>query len=282
MTFVVTPVGGLGLPGRDPKTVVNVHECQLLHPDLLVLYESLDLDLQGISRVRLQLGSDGAQMLILTVTEDAAPELEADFPASINLILPSNEPVNLIGDSHSHYTIAGRPFRVTAGSFVRPNIEQIPNLVSAVQDLLDLRDGEKALDLYAGVGIFSAALAPRAELVTLVESYPPAVTDADLNLGDFDNVDVIEGGVEIVLDSLDERYDVAVIDPPSSGVPGVVIDNLTRLGVTRLVYVSDDPTTLGRDTRRLAKAGYRMVATQPIDLSPQTYYVDTVALYKNT
>jgi tRNA/tmRNA/rRNA uracil-C5-methylase (TrmA/RlmC/RlmD family) len=61
-----------------------------------------------------------------------------------------------------------------------------------------------------------------------------------------------------------------------------VIDELSRLGVGRFVYVSDDPATLARDTRRLVKAGYRLVTTQPIDLSPQTYYVDTVALYKNT
>lgn len=282
MTFVVTPDGKLGLPGRDPKTVVTAHECQLLHPDLLALYESLDLDLTGISRVRLQLGSDGAQMLILTVTEDAAPELEADFPASVNLILPSNEPVNLIGESHSRYDIGGRVVRVTAGGYIRPNIEQIPNLVGAVESLLDPRDGENVLDLYAGVGIFSAALARRAALVTLVESYPPAATDADLNLKDFDNVDVIEGGVETVLESLDERYDAAVIDPPSNGVAGVVIDELARLGVKRLIYVSDDPAALARDTQRLEKAGYRLVVAQPVDLSPQTYYIDTVALYKNT
>lgn len=282
MTFVVTPDGRLGIPGRDPKAIVTHHECQLLHPDLLVLYDSLDLDLTGISRVRLQLGHDGAQMLIFTVTEDAAPELEADFPASINLILPSNEPVNLIGESHSRYVLNGRTVRVTAGSYIRPNVDQIPNLVDALESLLDLTDGERVLDLYAGVGIFSAALARRAALVTLVESYPPAVTDADLNLSDFDNVDVIEGGVETVLESLDENYDAAVIDPPSNGVPGAVINELKRLQVERIVYVSDDPATLARDSRRLAKAGYKLVVAQPIDLSPQTYYVDTLALYKNT
>jgi 23S rRNA (uracil1939-C5)-methyltransferase len=282
MTFAVTHDGKLGLPGRDPKAIVTDHECQLLHPDLLSLYDSLDLDLTGISRVRLQVGSDGAQMLILTATEDAAPDLEADFPASVNLILPSNEPVNLIGESHSRYDTGGRTMRVTAGSYIRPNVEHIPNLINAVETMLELQEGEKALDLYAGVGIFSAALARRARLVTLVESYPPAVTDADLNLSDFNNVDVIEGGVETVLESLDEAYDAAVIDPPSNGVPGAVIDQLRRLGVKRIVYVSDDPATLARDSRRLAKAGYRLVAAQPVDLSPQTYYIDTVALYKNS
>lgn len=282
MTFLVTPDGKLGLPGRDPKRIVTTHECQLLHPELLALYDNLDLELEGISRVRLQIGSDGAKMLMLTVIEEAAPELEADFPASVNLILPSNEPVNLIGDAHSRYDVGNRSFRVTAGSYIRPNIPQLTNLAQTVDSLLNVQPDEQVLDLYAGVGIFSAKLAARAARVTLVESYPPAVTDADENLSDFDNVDVFEGGVESVLESLDEPYHAAVIDPPSSGVPGKVIDRLARLGVKRLVYVSDDPGTLARDTRRLEKAGYRLVTVQPIDLSPQTYYVDSVALYINT
>jgi 23S rRNA (uracil1939-C5)-methyltransferase len=246
------------------------------------LYESLDLELEGISRVRLQMGSDGAQMLILTMAEDAAPELESDFPASVNLILPSNEPMNLIGDSHSLYDVGGRSFRVTAGSYIRPNVAQLSNLVSGVMSFLKLRGTEKVLDLYAGVGMFSAALAPRAQQVTLVESFPPAVTDADLNLSDFDNVDVIEGGVENVLESLDEYYDAAVLDPASTGLPGGLIDDLARLRVGRLIYVSDDPGTLARDTRRLEKMGFRLKEAQVIDLSPQTYYVDTVALYEKT
>lgn len=282
MTFLVTPDGRLGLPGRNPKRIVTTHECQLLHPDLLALYDTLDLELEGISRVRLQIDSDGTQMLILTVTEEAAPELEADFPASVNLLLPSNEPVNLIGDAHSRCDIGGRSFRVTAGSYIRPNIPQLANLTRAAETLLDIQPNEQVLDLYAGVGIFSAALAPRAERVTLVESYPPAVTDADENLSDFENVDVFEGGVESVLESLEERYDAAVIDPPSGGVPGRVVDELARLGVGRIVYVSDDPGTLARDTRRLAKSGYRLESVQPIDLSPHTYYVDSLALYRNT
>ena len=282
MTFVVTPDGRLGLPGRDNHSVVSVHECQLLHPDLQVLYESLDLELEGINRVRLQMGSDGAQMLILTMTEDAAPELEADFPASVNLILPSNEPMNLIGDSHSRYEIGGRSFRVTAGSSIRPNMAQLSNLVSGVERFLNLTGTEEVLDLYAGVGIFSAALAARAQQVTLVESFPPAVTDADLNLSEFNNVDVIEGGVENVLESLDEHYDAALLDPPSTGLPGKVIAELARLDVRRLVYVSDDPGTLARDTRRFEKEGFRLKEAQVIDLSPQTYYIDTLALYEKT
>lgn len=282
MTFTVTPDGKLGLPARDPKATVMVHDCQLLHPDLRELYDSLDMELEGISKVRVQLGSDGERMLILTVAEDAAPELEADFPTSVSIILPSNEPMTLIGDSHSLYDIAGRTFRVTAGSFIRPNVSQLTNLSNALLSFMGLTGSEKVLDLYAGVGLFSAALAPHAGQVTMVESFPPAVTDADANLSSFDNVDVIEGGVDNVLESLSDTYDVAVVDPPSTGLPGSVVSQLLRLGVKRLVYVSDDPAVLAKDTRRMEKTGYRLVRVQAIDLSPQTYYIDTIALYEKT
>ena len=279
MTFNVTADGKPGFPGADGKSVYPISECHILHPDLLDLYHLLDLDLTGIKRVRLQMGSDGERMIILTTTEEDAPELETDLPASLNLILPDNVPMNLIGDSHSRYTIKGHDFRVTAGSFIRPNIALLPALIDAVLAALDLRGGENVLDLYAGVGMFSRFAAERAALVTLVESYPPAVTDADANLETFDNVDVIEGGVESVLETLEDRYDAAILDP-SAGLSRDAFEDISA--IPTLVYVSDNPTTLARDAKRLKRAGYKLVSAQPIDLSPQTYYVDTIACFHKT
>lgn len=276
MTLTVTPEGEIGFPGADGKGVYPIHECHILHPDLLALYQQLDIDLSGFKRVRLQMGSDGDPMIILTTTSEDAPELETDLAASINLILPDNVPMNLIGDSHSRYTVGGYPFRVTAGSYIRPNYAQLDNLVSTVMRLLDLRGGENVLDLFAGVGMFSRFAAANAALVTLVESYPPAATDADDNLSDLDNVDVIEGGVEAVLPSLEDRYEAAIIDPPAP----LSRDAFERLtDVPTLVYVSDDPAALAKEAKRLKRAGYTLVTAQPIDLSPQTYYIDTVALF---
>jgi 23S rRNA (uracil1939-C5)-methyltransferase len=187
--------------------------------------------------------------------------------------------MNLIGDSHLRYTIGGRTLRVTAGSFFRANVSQLENLVKVVLDMLSLTGKEAVLDLYAGVGLFSAFIAPHASLVTLVESYPPAVTDADENLQDFDNIDVMEGSVEEFFDELDERYDVALLDPPGSGLSVDVIDALGESAIPRLVYVSSDAATLARDAKRLAKHGYSLELAQPIDLAPQTSYIDTVTLF---
>ncbi|MCC6801811.1 MAG: class I SAM-dependent RNA methyltransferase [Anaerolineae bacterium] len=285
MTFSVTSDGKLAFPGTGQtfglpgKTLFPIEVCHILHPDLLDLYDQLDLDLQGIKRVKLQIGGDGARMIVLSLAQDEAPELETDLPASINVLLPDNEPMNLIGDSHLHYTINGQDFRVTAGSTFRANLSQLPALVSTVDSLLDLKDGETLLDLYAGVGVYSAFAAPKASLVTLVESYPPAVTDADENLADFDNVDVIEGSVEEVLTTLDDAYNAAIVDPGSRGLSKEAVDGLVASQAARIVYVSDDPASLARDTKRLVQQGYRLAAAQPLDFAPQTYYLETAALF---
>ncbi|MEO8393880.1 MAG: hypothetical protein ABI700_12890 [Chloroflexota bacterium] len=279
MTFNVTADHKLAFPSADGKSYFPIEVCHILHPDLLDLYGQLDLELEGIKRVRLQLDSNNERMIVLSLEQDEAPELETDLNASINVLLPDNEPMNLIGDSHSRYVINERRFRVTAGSAFRANLSQMPNLITTVMGLLDLHGSETLLDLYAGVGVFSAFAAPNTSLVTLVESYPPAVTDADENLADFENVDVIEGSVEEVLETIEEAYDAAIVDPPSRGLSKEVIDGLVGTQAAKLVYISEDPASLARDAKRLSQQGYRLAVAQPLDFAPQTYYLETAALF---
>ncbi len=279
MTLLARDDGTLGFPGVD-EPVYPIAECHILHPDLLALYLALDLSFGGLRSLKLQQGTDGAQMLILTMADDSPPELETDLPASVNMLLSDNEPVNLIGDTHSRYTVGGRVFRVTAGSFIRPNVAQLDKLLSVVLDALQLTGAENVLDLYAGVGLFTPFAARRAQLVTLVESYPPSVTDADENLAEVDNVDIIEGTVEDVLPELDDPYHAAIVDPPPDGLSVDAVDLLAESGIPRLIYVSGDPATLARDGKRLAQHGYRLAYVQPLDLSPQTFYIDSVAAFE--
>jgi 23S rRNA (uracil1939-C5)-methyltransferase len=137
------------------------------------------------------------------------------------------------------------------------------------------------LDLYGGVGVFSAFMANNAGLVTLVESYPPTATDAEENLKEFENIDIIEGSVEDVLPSLieaGEQYNAAIIDPPSKGLSKEAMAALVTLNIPKLVYISSDPASLARDAQHLCKRGYKLKKVQPFDFAPQTYYIDAVAL----
>ncbi len=278
MTFTFTEDGKLGLPGADGG-VHPVEVCEVLHPDLLNLYAQLDLETGKLQSVELVRG-DGSHMVILGAATDEAPELELDLPASINLLLPDNEPLNLAGDTHVIYTIAGRAFRVTAGSAFRANVTLVDSLVAEV--LAALGKADSVLDLYAGVGLFGAFIAEQANYVTLVESYPPAATDADENTADFDHVDVIEGTVEEILEAAEDNYDAAVVNPPGSGLTTEAIDGLAALRLTTLVYVSSDAATFSRDAKRLRGHGFELAYVQPLDFAPQTYYTEIVGRFTRT
>lgn len=279
MTLYAAEDGTLGFPSASGAGLQAIEECHILHPDLLALYHAIDMELPGLRQMRLQIGTDGSHMVMLTIAGDEAPELEADLPTSVNLLLEDGEPVNLIGESHTRFLVRERMFRVTAGSNFRSNVSQLDHLIEVVLDALALNGKHAVLDLYAGVGLFSAFIAPHADLVTMVDSFPPAVTDAETNLAELDNVDVVEGSVEEMLDELDEgAYDAAVLDP-NDGLSLDVIDLLGEVRIPRLVYVSSDPATLARDGKRLAAKGYRLGTVQPIDLNPQTYLIDSVAIF---
>jgi 23S rRNA (uracil1939-C5)-methyltransferase len=280
MTFTACPDGQLGFWSDDNSRVVPIEECHILHPALVDLYNQLDLDLPTLERLRLQVGSDpNDRMLVLSTRDDLAPEIELDLPVSVNLLLADNEPVNLIGSSHVSYQVHGQRFRVTAGSFFQVNLWLVETLVDEALYRLDLKGGDTALDLYSGVGLFTAFMAEQAGLVVSVESYPPAASDADINLADLDNVDLVEGAVEAVLDDLEGTFEVALVDPPRAGLSPEVVDGLARLAPDRLVYVSCDPATLARDGGRLARQGYELVDVQPVDLFPQTFHIETVTLF---
>ncbi|MCU0480359.1 MAG: 23S rRNA (uracil(1939)-C(5))-methyltransferase RlmD [Anaerolineae bacterium] len=278
LAFEISPEGQIGLPSADDDTLTVITTCEILHPDLLELYESLEMDFVGMRRLKLRLGSDNTPMLILYVEDEAdLPELAVDFPASVNAILPDGVPINLIGETHSRYTINGHEFRVTAGCDFRHNIAQIGELSALVTKILNITPDDVVGDFYGGCGFLSVGIAPHAKSVTLVESYPPAVHDARQNCKKFDNIQVIDGAVEDELYRLND-FDALILDPPSDGLSLAVVDALGESSVKRIAYISSDPATLARDCKRLVSKGYRLGKVYPIDMHPQTYYIDAVAV----
>lgn len=281
MTFYPLAQGGFGLPTADGD-LTPVEMCHILHPALLDLYQRVTLEQDAVRAITLRLGSQPDDlMLILHVdNEEDVPELSADLAASVNLLLPDDEPLNLIGASHTSVRVQAHDFRITAGTAVRPNLAALPALVDRVVQALAL-DGGSVLDLYGGFGLFSAFIAPHAAVVTLVEAYPPAATDAEANLTAFDNVDIIEAEAADVLDQLDQaetRYAAALLDCPAAGLDLDVIDALGAGDIGRLVLIGADAAVLARDLKRLAAKGYQPGPVWPFDLHPQTYQVDAVAV----
>jgi 23S rRNA (uracil1939-C5)-methyltransferase len=276
------PAGGIGLAFQAAASnrTIAIDECLILHPLLSNLYATLDLELENLLRLSLRAGTQtGDRMLIFEMDDDLPPSLEIDLPVSCVLLLSDGVHANLIGSNYITEIVAGRTYRISAPSFFQINTPQAAHLVRLVTEYLDLQGDETVLDAYCGVGLFTAHLAERAGLVVGIELAPAAVDDLLENTAEFDNVDVIEGPVEAVLPDLDMSIDAAVVDPPRAGIDRLALDALIEHGPARMVYVSCDPATLARDAKRLTAAGYRLVEVQPVDMFPQTYHVESVALF---
>jgi tRNA/tmRNA/rRNA uracil-C5-methylase (TrmA/RlmC/RlmD family) len=181
-------------------------------------------------------------------------------------------------------TVLGRDFRVEADGFwqVHPRAPRV--LTEAVLDLLGPRPGERALDLYAGVGLFSAFLADavgRAGGVVSIESDRRASELAGENLAEFPQAAVRAGRVDQVLSQgfgSTRSVDVVVLDPPREGAKRKVVDAIAALRPRAVAYVACDPAALARDVAYFRDAGYELADLRAFDLFPMTHHVECVAL----
>jgi len=277
--FHVTPEGRPGFLAMDGQEIIVIEDCPILHPLLSQLYTSLDLLLPDVEQLELRVGTaTGDLMLLLQTYDEEPPSLEVDFPLSIVQVCHDTLPVPLIGLDYITEIVQGREFRISATSFYQVNSAQAERLVELVLGALDLQGHETVLDAYCGVGLFTAFIAEEAGAVVGIEINAASVADAVYNLADAPNVTFIEGQVEDVLPELTETFDAAVLDPPRTGLDPVTLEALIHASPERVVYVSCDPATLARDARRLVDAGYTLAWVQPVDLFPQTFHIESVAL----
>ncbi len=173
------------------------------------------------------------------------------------------------------YPAAGLAFRVSGGSFFQVNRFLVDALVEAA---VGGAEGATALDLYAGVGLFSAALARRFQAVTAVESGARASGDARFNLDRAGlPVRVERADAEDWMARLEAPPDFLLMDPPRAGIGRRLVERLAHLRPPRLAMVSCDPATLARDLGALIRGGYRLDRLTLVDLFPRTYHLETVA-----
>jgi len=273
--------GQLGFVATDGRRVEAIEVCYLLHPFLEELFAALELELPELARLSLRAGiNTGHQMMIFETHDDLPPALESDLPVSCVLLLSDGTPVNLIGSNYITEVVAGRRFRISASSFFQVNTAAAEELVRVVGEYLAPAGDETLLDAYCGVGTFALNLADKVGQVIGVEEDAGAVADACLNAAELANVELIEGSVEAFLPQLDRAIDLAVLDPPRQGCKPEVLTALIKLAPRRIVYVSCDPAILARDARRLADGGYQLLEVQPVDMFPQTYHIESVALWE--
>ena len=283
----------LGLKQEGTRRVVDIEHCLQLSDGMNGVLRSLRAALAGrpglSSRLRgievLESPDGEARVVSLAVALglDKAPLLafvEHEVPGldGFGLDAGRGRHLWLSGSPHVAVPVLGLRMRVHVRSFFQANRFLYEPLTQAVLDLLPGRG--RALDLYAGVGLFALPLAARdGGEVIAAERAPTAASDARANArrNGLDGVRVIRSDVREALAATPrESGERIVLDPPRTGVERDIVDLVAARRPEAIVYVSCDPPTLGRDLARFASLGFRPDTVRIFDLFPDTFHLETV------
>ncbi len=290
--FHLTEDGKLGFirAGRsledEDAAVIPVTECHLPEPAINDLWPRLEFEGQeGIERVSVRAGNEDQLMLVLEADVPEPPPIDIEAQISVVHVYQGNTLV-MAGDDSLEISIRSETptprekiFRVSAPAFFQVNTPMAEKMISEIRASLPLA-GAVVLDVYCGVGLFSAFLAPEVSRLIGIEESPSACEDFSNNLDEFNNVELYEGRAELILPHLDLNPDIILVDPPRAGVERHALDAIVKLAPRHIAYVSCDPATLARDASRLIKGGYRLIRVKPFDLFPQTYHIESISLFE--
>lgn len=176
--------------------------------------------------------------------------------------------------------IMGLDFKVSAFSFFQTNVEAAERLYTEAIDIIDDFEDKNVFDLYCGTGTITQALALKAKTVTGVELVSEAVEAAKENakLNGLDNCSFIAGDVFEVLEKLEQKPDVIVVDPPRVGIQPKALDKILGYGVKQIVYISCNPKSLTDNLMYIQGNGYEVKKIKAFDNFPMTKHVETVVL----
>lgn len=189
------------------------------------------------------------------------------------------------GDGYIYDQIGEYKYRISANSFFQTNTLQAQPLYQTALDYADIKKEDIVYDLYSGAGTISLYISKFAKKVYAIESVEPAVEDAKMN-SKFNNVD----NVEFILGDLNKSFlpvikeqnipnpDIVIADPPRSGMNPKTVKDLLKIAPKRIVYVSCNPASQVRDITMLIEGGYKLKKIRPVDMFPQTYHIENVAL----
>ena len=261
----------------------------------------------GILRhIYLRAAADGTTLLTLVIndtklhpkaSEGLVHELVGKFPKLCGILLNINREntnvvlgekfVKLWGRDYMEDILCGKKLRLSAGSFYQVNHDAAELLYNTAADMAELTGGEHLLDLYCGAGSIGLSMADRVADVTGIEIIPEAVECAKVNarLNGLDETRARffcgdASDAHKFLSALEQNGapspDLVVIDPPRKGTTRELIEEIARRDIKRVVYISCEPETLGRDCAVFREFGYGIGEVQPVDLFPRTGHVESV------
>ncbi|MCI7301826.1 MAG: 23S rRNA (uracil(1939)-C(5))-methyltransferase RlmD [Clostridiales Family XIII bacterium] len=295
-------------------SIVTVDQCQLVHEDFnRVLRATLDFcqekgysfyhkkSHKGLLRhLIVRRGVHTGELLVNLVTstepgfdEEGYVKALQQLPLEHTLVgilrtfndsladaVKCDELKTLWGRDYYMERIMDLDFKVSAFSFFQTNVEAVENLYSYAINLIDDFSGKVAFDLFCGTGTITQTLAKKARKAVGVELVEEAVAAAKSNaaLNGLDNCQFIAGDVFEVLETVTEKPDVIVVDPPRMGISPKALDKIISYGVEQMVYVSCNPKTLVENLYYLQYYGYEVRSLKPFDNFAGTRHVETVVL----
>ncbi len=271
LRLAVDDTGAAGYRRARSHDVVDVDTCLIADPLLLPLVTEGRYG--AAHEVTVRCGARTGERMALVSPSAAGASLP---PGAEDTLVVGGDELAAGRRAWIHEELGGRRWRISAHSFFQARPDGAEALIDAVADLLGpaTAPGERLLDAYGGVGLFAGALGDDRH-VTLVERSASSVADARVNLADRD-AKVLKLDVERWRPA---PMDVVVADPARSGLGAKGVKVLAATGARRLVLVSCDPASLGRDVALLGNAGYRWSETRLVDLFPHTPHIEAVTLF---
>lgn len=235
----------------------------------LVTTTQEEYDLQPLVEALLALELDGKIVGILHILND-----------SLSDVVQSDETRVLYGQDFFYEKLLGMEFKITPFSFFQPNSRAAEVLYSTVREYIGDINNMTVYDLFSGTGTIGQVLAPVAKEVIGVEIIEEAVEAAKENAAHngLDNCKFIAGDVFKVLDEIEEKPDVIVLDPPRDGIHPKALPKILDYGVERIVYISCKVTSLARDLEMIQARGYEVVKAVCIDQFCECVHIETIAL----
>ena len=224
---------------------------------------------------------------------ELAAYVTAAVPHTVGVLLNSNtrrgnvvlgdKYRTLFGRNYLMDTLCGLEFKLSMPSFYQVNRDQAEVLYGKALEFAGLTGNETVLDLYCGIGTITLCLAKAAKRVIGAEIVPPAIRDAKENAlrNHIENAEFFCGDAADIAAKLESdglRPDVVTVDPPRKGLAPEVIASVAAMGPKKVVYVSCDPATLGRDVKIFREFGYEAKRAAAVDMFPGTAHVETVCL----
>ena len=281
----------LGYYQERSHQLVDIERCPIAHPlvsEIIPLLRKERFFLSPTEEIDINVSlEDERGILIVRLLktsqkwETSARQLLKSHPILKGITTLRERQITSLGKPYLSFTIPLKlTLRTSPGSFFQVNLKQNETLIQKVLEFSRGQKNERALDLYSGVGNLALPLATVTQEVWGIEENIVAVKDARFNaqFNGIENSKFIHGKVEHILKKWKrERPDLVILDPPRTGCSEAV-DQVAGLKPKRIVYVSCEPTILARDLRLFSDRGYFLRELALIDMFPQTYHMEVVAL----